>query len=114
MVLAATEQAVVPELVRLINRAYRLGEAGLWKEDDSGRTDEAEIAEAVRGGQMLVAMVKLEQRRRRLRLQQVTQMTRCSRVSNRTRPEAWAATSAPAALPASLAKAALKASSSSK
>ena len=52
--LASGDEAVVAELVRLINRAYAKGEAGLWR-DDVGRTDEAEIAEAIRAGQMLVA-----------------------------------------------------------
>jgi GNAT superfamily N-acetyltransferase len=50
----AADETVVPELVRLINRAYARGEAGLWR-GEVGRTDEAEIAEAVRGGQMLAA-----------------------------------------------------------
>jgi GNAT superfamily N-acetyltransferase len=44
-----------PELVRLINRAYELGEAGLWRPGFVGRTDEAEITEAIRAGQMLAA-----------------------------------------------------------
>ena len=50
------DEAVAQELVGLINRAYAAGEAGLWK-DDPGRTDEAEIAEAIRSGHMLVATV---------------------------------------------------------
>jgi GNAT superfamily N-acetyltransferase len=54
--LTPDEEPVVTELVRLINRAYAAGEAGLWKED-VGRTDEREIAEAIRAGQMLVATV---------------------------------------------------------
>ena len=49
------DASVVPALVGLINRAYARGEAGLWREELLGRTDEAEIADAVRGGQMLVA-----------------------------------------------------------
>jgi GNAT superfamily N-acetyltransferase len=44
---------VVSELVGLINRAYAVGEAGLWLEGVD-RTDEAEIAAALRAGQMLV------------------------------------------------------------
>jgi GNAT superfamily N-acetyltransferase len=52
--LARDDERVVAELVGLINRAYARGEAGLWK-GDLGRTDEAEIAEAIRAGQMLVA-----------------------------------------------------------
>ena len=43
-----------PSWSHSINRAYAKGEAGLWR-DDPGRTDEAEIAEAVRAGHMLVA-----------------------------------------------------------
>jgi GNAT superfamily N-acetyltransferase len=54
--LARDDETVVAELVGIINRAYAAGEAGLWR-DDPGRTDEAEIAEAVRAGQMLVARV---------------------------------------------------------
>ena len=57
MVIAiADDEAVVPELVSLINRAYARGEAGLWR-SGVDRTDEAEIAEAVRAGHMLVAVV---------------------------------------------------------
>lgn len=48
------DEAVVRELVRLINRAYARGEAGLWR-GDLGRTDEGEIADAIRAGHMLVA-----------------------------------------------------------
>jgi GNAT superfamily N-acetyltransferase len=48
------DETVVPELVSLINRAYARGEAGLWR-GSVDRTDEAEIAEAVRAGYMLVA-----------------------------------------------------------
>lgn len=55
-VVVAHDEAVVPELVSLINRAYARGETGLWR-DDPGRTGEAEIAEAVRAGHMLVALV---------------------------------------------------------
>jgi GNAT superfamily N-acetyltransferase len=55
VILVATSDAVA-ELARLINRAYAAGEAGLWR-GPVDRTDEAEIAEAVRLGQMLVARV---------------------------------------------------------
>jgi len=55
-VTVADDERLVPELVGLINRAYARGEAGLWR-SDLGRTDEAEIAEAIRAGQMLVARV---------------------------------------------------------
>jgi GNAT superfamily N-acetyltransferase len=44
----------VRELVRLVNGAYASGEAGLWR-DGLERTDEDEIAAAVRAGEMLVA-----------------------------------------------------------
>ncbi len=54
-VVVADDETLVPELVSLINRAYARGEAGLWR-DDPGRTDDAEIAEAVRAGHMLVAL----------------------------------------------------------
>ena len=47
----------VAALVELINRAYEVGEAGLWVDDFDGRTDEAEIASAISAGQMLVARV---------------------------------------------------------
>jgi GNAT superfamily N-acetyltransferase len=50
----AHDESVVAELVGLINRAYARGEKGLWR-GSVDRTDEAEIAEAVRAGQMLVA-----------------------------------------------------------
>ena len=54
--LAPDDETLAAELVRLINRAYARGEAGLWREP-LGRTDETEIAEAIRAGQMLVATV---------------------------------------------------------
>jgi GNAT superfamily N-acetyltransferase len=47
------DEALAPELVRLINRAYSAGEAGLWK-GAVDRTDVREIGEAIRAGQMLV------------------------------------------------------------
>ena len=50
----ADDEAVAAELASLINRAYAKGEAGLWR-GTVDRTDEAEIAEAIRAGQMLVA-----------------------------------------------------------
>lgn len=52
--LAPGDEAVVPDLVRLIDRAYARGEAGLWR-GDLGRTDHAEVLAAIRAGQMLVA-----------------------------------------------------------
>ena len=51
---AAGDDALARDLAQLINRAYAAGEAGLWV-DDTGRTDEPEIAEAIRAGHMLVA-----------------------------------------------------------
>jgi GNAT superfamily N-acetyltransferase len=53
-VFVADDEAVVPELVALINHAYARGEAGLWH-GEVDRTGEAEIAAAVRAGHMLVA-----------------------------------------------------------
>ena len=53
-VVVAHDETVAGELVSLINHAYATGEAGLWR-DSVARTDEAEIAEAVRAGDMLVA-----------------------------------------------------------
>jgi GNAT superfamily N-acetyltransferase len=53
--LTPDDETAVPSLVRLVNSAYAAGEAGLWRED-VGRTDAAEIAEAIRAGQMLVAL----------------------------------------------------------
>jgi hypothetical protein len=38
-VVVADDETVVPELVRLINRAYAKGEEGLWR-DGVDRTDE--------------------------------------------------------------------------
>jgi GNAT superfamily N-acetyltransferase len=50
----AGNEALVEELVRLVNRAYAVGEAGLWLEDAT-RTRPAEIVEAIRSGGMLTA-----------------------------------------------------------
>lgn len=50
----ASDESVVEELVRLINRAYAAGEAGLWR-DGATRTGPAEIAEAIRNRGMLEA-----------------------------------------------------------
>jgi GNAT superfamily N-acetyltransferase len=52
--LASGDETVAVELVRLINRAYSAGEAGLWVEG-TARIDEPEIAQAIRAGDMLVA-----------------------------------------------------------
>jgi GNAT superfamily N-acetyltransferase len=50
----ARDEALVAELVRIINDAYAVGEAGLWVES-SARTGPGEIAEAIRSGGMLAA-----------------------------------------------------------
>jgi len=51
---AARDAARVEELVRLVNAAYAVGEAGLWLEGTT-RTTPDEIAGAIRSGQMLAA-----------------------------------------------------------
>jgi GNAT superfamily N-acetyltransferase len=50
----ARDEALVEELVRIINGAYAVGEAGLWLEGTT-RITPAEIAEAIRSGGMLAA-----------------------------------------------------------
>ena len=50
----AGDEALVQELVDIINAAYAVGEAGLWVEGAT-RTRPGEIAEAVRSGGMLAA-----------------------------------------------------------
>ena len=50
----AGNDALVEELVRLVNRAYAVGEAGLWLENAT-RTGPDEIAEAIHSGGMLTA-----------------------------------------------------------
>ena len=52
--LADRHQVLVEDLVRVINAAYAVGEAGLWLEGTS-RVRPDEIAEAIRGGGMLAA-----------------------------------------------------------
>jgi GNAT superfamily N-acetyltransferase len=54
---AAGDEVLVEDLVRLINRAYSAGEAGLWVEGTM-RTTPAEVVEAIRSGGMLVASVE--------------------------------------------------------
>jgi GNAT superfamily N-acetyltransferase len=54
MTIASAGREHVGELVRLINDAYAAGEVGLWR-DGLERTDEAEVADAVDAGEMLVA-----------------------------------------------------------
>jgi GNAT superfamily N-acetyltransferase len=50
----SSDEALVGELVRIINGAYAVGEAGLWL-DGTSRTGPAEIAEAIRSDGMLAA-----------------------------------------------------------
>jgi GNAT superfamily N-acetyltransferase len=52
----AGDEALVEELVRVINEAYAIGEAGLWVEGAT-RTGPDEIAGFVRSGGMLAATV---------------------------------------------------------
>jgi GNAT superfamily N-acetyltransferase len=52
--LLAPDDAPVEELVRLVNSAYAVGEAGLWLEGTT-RTGPDEIADAIRSGGMLAA-----------------------------------------------------------
>jgi GNAT superfamily N-acetyltransferase len=53
----ARDEALVEELVRVINEAYAVGEAGLWL-DGTTRTGPGEIAEAIRNGGMLAATLE--------------------------------------------------------
>jgi GNAT superfamily N-acetyltransferase len=53
---AADDASLMDELARLINRAYAIGEDGLWVEGTT-RTSPAEVAALVGGGGMLVAAV---------------------------------------------------------
>jgi GNAT superfamily N-acetyltransferase len=53
----ARDEVLVEELVRLVNGAYTVGEAGLWL-DGSTRTGRGEIAEAIRNGGMLAATLE--------------------------------------------------------
>jgi GNAT superfamily N-acetyltransferase len=52
----AGDEALVETLVKLINEAYAIGEAGLWL-DGWTRTQPSEIAEAIGGEGMLAAIV---------------------------------------------------------
>lgn len=52
----AGDASVVDELVHIVNSAYAIGEAGLWREGWT-RVTPAEIAAAIRSGGMLVAAV---------------------------------------------------------
>jgi GNAT superfamily N-acetyltransferase len=51
---AARDEALVEEVVRLVNEAYAVGEAGLWLEGTT-RTTPGEIRDAIRGGGMIAA-----------------------------------------------------------
>jgi ribosomal protein S18 acetylase RimI-like enzyme len=53
---AASDELLVAEIVALINRAYALGEDGLWLEG-TVRTRPPDIAAAIRSGGMLAATV---------------------------------------------------------
>ena len=50
----ARDEILVEELVHIVNRAYAVGEVGLWL-DGTARIRAAEIAEAIRAGAMLAA-----------------------------------------------------------
>ena len=50
----AHDEGVVEELVRIVNAAYAVGEAGLWLEGTT-RIRPAEIAKAIRAGGLLAA-----------------------------------------------------------
>lgn len=50
----ASDELLVGELVRIVNEAYAVGEAGLWLEG-TARIEPGEIAEAIRSGGMLTA-----------------------------------------------------------
>src|SRR5262245_14099259 len=50
----ADDEPLVEQLVRIVNTAYAIGEAGLWLEGTT-RTEPAEIAEAIRDRGVLVA-----------------------------------------------------------
>jgi GNAT superfamily N-acetyltransferase len=53
----ARYEALVEELVRLINAAYAVGEAGLWVEGAT-RTGPGKIAEAIRSGGVVAATLE--------------------------------------------------------
>jgi hypothetical protein len=54
---AARDEALVDELVAIVNGAYAVGEAGLWLEGTT-RTEPDEIAEAIRSGGVLAATLE--------------------------------------------------------
>jgi GNAT superfamily N-acetyltransferase len=51
---AADDEVLVAKIAGVVNRAYALGEDGLWR-DGTTRITAAEVAEAIRAGDMLVA-----------------------------------------------------------
>ncbi|HEY7047064.1 MAG TPA: GNAT family N-acetyltransferase [Jatrophihabitantaceae bacterium] len=53
----ARDGELVDELARIVNGAYAIGEAGLWREGAT-RTTPTEVADAVRGGGMLAASLE--------------------------------------------------------
>jgi GNAT superfamily N-acetyltransferase len=53
---AADDEVLVDELARLINRAYALGEDGMWVKG-TVRTSPPAIVEAIRSGGMLAALI---------------------------------------------------------
>jgi GNAT superfamily N-acetyltransferase len=53
----ASDEVLVEDLVSLVNRAYAVGEAGLWVEGAT-RTEREEIADAIRSGGMLAATLE--------------------------------------------------------
>jgi GNAT superfamily N-acetyltransferase len=53
----ARDEILVEQLLRLVNEAYAVGEAGLWRAG-AARTEPGEIAEAVRDGGMLAATIE--------------------------------------------------------
>jgi GNAT superfamily N-acetyltransferase len=55
----AADENLVGKLVRVINEAYAIGEAGLWREGAT-RTTPREIAEAISGGGILAATLEGE------------------------------------------------------
>ena len=54
---AEADDAFVAQIVELVNRVYADAEKGLWREG-AVRTDAAEIADAVRAGQLVVARLR--------------------------------------------------------
>src|SRR5262245_31336029 len=50
----AANETLVEELVRIVNTAYAIGEAGIWL-DGTTRTEPAEIADAIRNDGVLAA-----------------------------------------------------------